>query len=120
MSIANQRPSIEWKWPDYGELVLSIVIIWGFGDIVSTLVASAAAGTFHLEANPLIRALLMQDPMLMIGAKATIVLVVGLLLLAMRPIVESVPAWRGWFIGINAFGGVIVLSNVTVAIAHLL
>lgn len=119
MSLTNNRVPIEWKWPDYGELVISIVIIWGFGDVVSTLVASAASGTFALEANPLIRALLVHDPMLMIGTKAAIVLIVGLVLLAMRPVVETVPAWRGWFLGINVFGGVIVVSNVTVAMIHL-
>lgn len=119
MNIEKNRIPIEWTWPEYGELVISIVIIWGFGDVISTLVASAAAGTIHLEANPLIRAMLAHDPMVMIGAKAAIVLVVGLALLAARPVVETVPAWRGWFIGINAFGAVVVLSNVTVAMVHL-
>ncbi|MFC7197195.1 hypothetical protein ACFQL4_25405 [Halosimplex aquaticum] len=77
--------------PGYVELVFSLVVVWGFGDAASTLVAAAFAGP-SLEANPWIRLLLAHDPMLMVALKAAVVLYAGVVLLECRSAVERVPA----------------------------
>jgi hypothetical protein len=48
---------LRFEKPDYAELVLAVVIVWGICDGLSTLLAAEFAGV-HMEANPLIRMLL--------------------------------------------------------------
>jgi len=104
--------------PGYVELVFSLVIVWGFGDTVSTLLAAEFAGA-HLEANPWIRLLLAHDPMLVVALKGAVVLYAGVVLLACRPVVERVPGWRAWFVGVVGLGAFVVLSNVYVSLTAL-
>jgi len=104
--------------PGYAELVFSLVIVWGFGDAASTLLAMGTAGA-HLEANPWIRLLLAHDPLLMVFLKAAVVLYAGVVLLECRPVVESVPGWRAWFVGVVGLGVAVVLGNVYVGLAAL-
>lgn len=108
--------SIRLEKPGYVELVFSIVLVWGFGDAVSTLVAATVAGP-HLEANPWIRALLTHHPLLWVVLKGAVVLYAGVVLLECRPVVEEVPLWRAWLLGIVGLGTVIVLGNVYVGLA---
>jgi hypothetical protein len=104
--------------PGYVELVFALVIIWGFGDAASTLFASGAAGP-GLEANPWIRVLLVHHPLLVVALKAAVVLYAGVVLLECRSVVESVPGWRAWFLGVVAVGATVVLTNVYVGLAAL-
>jgi hypothetical protein len=100
--------------PDYAELVLGIVFIWGTGDLLSTLVAAHFAGVGG-EANPLIRTLLLQEPLLVVALKSAVVLVVGLVLLRFQSVVERVPRWRLWLAAIIGLGTGIVAMNLAVA-----
>jgi hypothetical protein len=102
--------------PGYVELVFSTVIVWGFADAVSTLFAATFAGP-HLEANPWIRLLLAQHPILVVLLKAAVVLYVGVVLLECRSLVERVPLWRAWLLGIVGLGAAVVLTNVYVGLA---
>ena len=104
--------------PGYVELVFSLVIVWGFGDAVSTLVATGAAGP-GLEVNPWIRLLLVHHPLLMVALKAVVVLYAGIVLLECRHVVESVPGWRAWFLGVVGLGTAVVLTNVYIGLAAL-
>ncbi|MFB6151278.1 MAG: DUF5658 family protein [Haloarculaceae archaeon] len=110
--------TIRFEPPGYVELVFSTVILWGFADAGSTLVAVRSVGPGG-EANPWIRVLLTHHPMLMVALKAAVVLYVGVVLLECRPVVERVPYWRGWFLGILALGVWIVLTNLYVGLSVL-
>ena len=101
--------------PSYVELVFSIVLVWGFGDAVSTLFAAHYAGAHH-EANPWIRLLLEHSPLLLLALKMAVVLYVGIVLLECRSVVERVPLWRGWLTAIAAAGSAVVLLNVYVGL----
>jgi hypothetical protein len=103
------------EWPGYVELVFSLVIVWGFGDAVSTLFAAEMAGV-HIEANPWIRLLLVHDPLLVIALKAAVVLYTGVVLLECRHFVERVPWWRAWLTGIVAVGTGIVMMNLYIGL----
>ena len=103
------------EMPGYVELVVSLVVIWGFGDAASTLVAAAFAGP-SLEANPWIRLLLTQEPLLVVALKAAVVLYAGVVLLECRSVVERVPGWRAWFLGVIGLGTLVVLGNVYVGL----
>jgi len=103
------------EMPGYVELVVSLVIIWGFGDAASTLVAAAFAGP-SVEANPWIRLLLTQEPLLVVALKAAVVLYAGVILLECRSVVERVPGWRAWFLGVIGLGTLVVLGNVYVGL----
>jgi hypothetical protein len=103
------------EMPGYVELVVSLVIVWGFGDAASTLVAAAFAGP-SLEANPWIRLLLIQEPLLVVALKAAVVLYAGVVLLECRSVVERVPGWRAWFLGVIGLGTLVVLGNVYVGL----
>ena len=102
--------------PGYVELVFSLVIVWGFGDAVSTLLAAEFAGV-HLEANPWIRQLLIHHPLSVVVLKAAVVLYAGIVLLECRHLVEQVPWWRTWLLGVVGCGAVVVLLNVYVGLA---
>lgn len=116
VSDALDLSEIRLEAPGYVELVFSLVVVWGFGDAVSTLVAATFAGP-SLEANPWIRLLLVHDPMLMVALKAAVVLYAGVVLLECRSVVERVPGWRAWFLGVIALGTAVVLTNVYVGLA---
>jgi len=102
--------------PSYVELVFSLVIVWGFGDAVSTIFAAQHAGAAG-ELNPWMRALLVYEPLLVVLVKMAVVLYVGVVLLECRDIVETVPWWRGWLLAIVATGAIVVLSNTYVGLA---
>jgi hypothetical protein len=110
--------AVRLELPGYVELVFSLVIIWGFGDAVSTLVAVGTAGA-QFEANPWIRVLLAHDPLLLITLKAAVVLYAGVVLLECRSVVESVPGWRAWFVGLVGLGVAVVLGNLYVGLSAL-
>ena len=110
--------TIRLEKPDYVELVFALVLVWGFGDAASTLFASGAAGP-GLEANPWIRLLLVHHPLLVVVLKAAVVLYAGVVLLECRSVVESVPGWRVWFLGVVGVGAAVVLSNVYVGLVAL-
>jgi len=116
ISDALDLTAIRLEKPSYVELVLSVVVIWGFGDAVSTFVAAAHAGP-TLEANPWIRVLLTHEPLLVVALKAAVVLYAGVVLLECRSVVESVPGWRVWFLGIIGAGVAVVLTNLYVGLA---
>jgi len=116
LSDALDLSAVRLEKPSYVELVLSLVIIWGFGDAVSTFVATAHAGV-AMEANPWIRLLLTHEPLLVVVVKAAVVLYAGVVLLECREIVESVPGWRVWFLGIIGVGTAVVLTNLYVGFA---
>lgn len=101
--------------PGYVELVFSLVLVWGFGDALSTLFAARFAGP-GLEANPWIRVLLTHEPLGVIALKMAVVLYVGIVLLECRSVVERVPWWRGWLLALVATGSVVVLANVYVGL----
>lgn len=107
--------SIRLQRPGYVELVFSLVLVWGFGDALSTLFAARFAGP-GLEANPWIRTLLIHEPLLVIALKMAVVLYVGVVLLECRPVVERVPLWRAWFLSVVAIGAVVVLGNTYVGL----
>lgn len=100
--------------PSYVELVFALVIIWGFGDSLSTVLASEFSGPEFVEINPLLRAMLAFDPLVVIVVKGAVVLYVGLTLLACREVVKTVPGWQIWFLGVIGVGTVIVLQNLAV------
>lgn len=104
--------------PGYVELVLSLVVVWGFGDAVSTIVAAASVGP-HLEGNPWIRILLVHEPLLVVLLKGAVVLYAGVVLLECRAAVERVPGWRLWFLAVIAAGAAVALSNVYVGLTAL-
>lgn len=100
--------------PSYVQLVFALVLVWGFGDLLSTLVAATVVGV-GAEANPLVRTLLATEPLLLVALKMTVALYVGIVLLACRSLVERVPLWRPWLAGVVGVGTFVVLSNFSVA-----
>lgn len=111
----RELAEIRLEMPGYVELVFSIVIVWGFGDALSTLFAARFAGT-GLEANPWIRALLSHEPLAVVALKMAVVLYVGIVLLECRSVVERVPWWRSWLLGIVAVGVAVVMANTYVGL----
>jgi hypothetical protein len=101
--------------PGYVELVFAIVLMWGFGDAVSTLFAAELAG-HHLESNPWIRVLLGEAPYIALALKFAVGLYVGVVLLECRSFVEQVPLWRIWLFSLAAVGAVIVLNNLVIGL----
>lgn len=104
--------------PGYVELVFVVVLVWGFGDAVSTLLAADAVG-FHHEQNPWLRLLLSIEPLLVPLVKGAVVLVVGVVLLECRDVIESVPHWRVWFATVILAGTLVIAGNVYVALSTL-
>lgn len=113
---AADRFKFELSKPSYVELVFSLVLIWGFGDALSTVFAAKHVG-IGAEQNPWIRELLAIEPLLVILVKMAVVLYVGIVLLECRDIVETVPWWRGWLLGVVALGTAVVLNNTYVGLA---
>jgi len=100
--------------PAYAELVLAVVFVWGTGDLLSTLLAVHFVGVGG-EANPLIRTLLAQAPLLAVALKSAVALLVGLVLLRFQSVVQSVPGWRLCLAAIIGLGTGIVAMNLAVA-----
>lgn len=76
---------VERSLPDYVEFVYALVLVWGFGDVVSTYVAVSAVGGVAMEANPWMRLLLATEPLLVLAVKAAVVvnnLAIGIAALA--------------------------------------
>jgi hypothetical protein len=113
-------PSVRAEPTSYYELVAAVVVVWGFGDAVSTLVALVVTGQPAFEVNPFIRVLLLYDPYLLIALKAVVVLVVGLALVEYREIIEATPYWRPWLYGTLGLGLFIVAGNLYVGLSPLL
>lgn len=105
--------------PRYVDLVAALVVVWGVGDVASTLFAWASTGSAGMEGNPLIRTILVHEPLLLLVVKAAVVLVVGGTLLRYREFVTSVPLWRAWLVSVLALGTTIVLTNVYVGVLAL-
>ena len=102
--------------PDYVELVFAIVLVWGTGDLLSTFAALYFAGV-RAEANPLVRALLAHDPLLIVALKGGVMLVVGLPLFRYQSAVERLPRWRLLLGGLLGVGAGVVSINLYVALA---
>ncbi|WP_246986653.1 DUF5658 family protein [Halorientalis marina] len=113
-------PTFSVSPPSYTDLVAALVFVWGVGDAVSTLVALALTRDLSLEANPLVRALLAQTPLLLLVMKAAVALVVGVALLRWRDPIQSVPLWRPWMVGVLGLGTAIVVSNLYVGLVAVL
>lgn len=109
----------EMSFPSYVELVFGVVLVWGFGDALSTLLALSSTGTAALETNPLMRPVLAYDPLALVAVKGAVALVVGLALLRYRSAVRGVPGWRAWLSGVLALGIVVAAVNVAVAVLAL-
>jgi hypothetical protein len=104
--------------PGYVDLVFAVVLVWGFGDAVSTLLAAEAVGFRH-EQNPWLRLLLSIEPLLVPLVKGAVVLLVGVVLLECRDLIESVPLWRAWFAAVIVAGTLVIAGNVYVALSTL-
>ena len=105
--------SLRFEKPDYTELVVAVVIVWGVCDGLSTLLAASFAGP-HLEANPLIRALL-PTPSLALGVTLRGALAAGGLALAGERYIRTGPGWRIWFAGLIGTGLAVTILNLLVA-----
>lgn len=105
--------------PGYVGFVYALVLVWGLGDVLSTFFAVAVTGSLDGEVNPWLRALLAHEPLLVVALKAAVVLYAGVVLLECRPIVERVPWWRAWFVGIVGLGWLVVLNNTVVGFVAL-
>jgi hypothetical protein len=115
--VSLSRPRID--LPGYVELVYALVLVWGAGDVLSTYAAVSASGGAGMEANPWIALLLHTEPVLVAVLKGAVVLYAGVVLLACRPVVERVPGWRAWFLGIVGAGWFVVVTNLAVAFVAL-
>jgi hypothetical protein len=101
--------------PEYIELVLAVVVVWGFCDGLSTLLAAEFAGR-HMEANPLIR-MLLDTPALAFAVKLGGAVAAGALALAGERFIKTVPGWRVWFAGLIGVGIAVTTLNLLVAFA---
>jgi hypothetical protein len=101
--------------PDYAELVLAVVVVWGVCDGVSMVLAAEVAGAQY-EANPLMRTLL-PTPMLALAVKLAGALLAGALALAGERFITTVPGWRVWFAGLIGVGLAVTALNLLVAFA---
>jgi hypothetical protein len=114
-SARSRWRSLDLSPPGYAQWVYALVLVWGTGDALSTLLAAATAGP-GMEANPWMRLLLEHEPLLLPVVKGAIVLYAGVVLLACRPLVRRVPGWRLWFGGVVAAGLVVTATNLAVGI----
>jgi len=112
-AIDRERP-FRWRVSEYVALVYGVVLVWGLGDVLSTYFAYAAAGGGGMELNPWIALLLSHHPLLVLAVKAAAVLYVGVVLLETRPVVERVPGWRLWLVGLVLAGVLVVVNNLAV------
>ncbi|MFD1587716.1 DUF5658 family protein [Halorientalis brevis] len=103
----------------YAELVFAQMFVWGIGDAVSTLLAFSLTGDLSLEANPIVRAVLLHDPLLLLVFKGAVAAVVGITLIECRDVVMRVPLWRSWMFVVLGLGSAVVASNFYVGFAML-
>lgn len=113
--LSRMAEAVRLQKPSYVELVFSLVLVWGFGDALSTLFAARFAG-HHLESNPLVRFLLAHEPLLVLAMKMGVALLVAVVLLEYRDLVEAVPLWRGWMLALVGAGALVILNNVYVGL----
>lgn len=118
MSTANPPRRFR-RLPEYPAFVYALVLVWGLGDVVSTFFAVSVTGSTANELNPLVRAMLEVEPLLLLALKAGVVLYAGVVLLECRDIVERVPGWRAWFASVVGAGTLVVLNNTAVGLAAL-
>lgn len=102
---------------EYAVLVYALVLVWGFGDVVSTFLAARVTGAAGRELNPLVASMLAAEPLLVLALKAGVVLLAGTLLLTCRDVVVEVPGWRAWFGAVILAGSLVVANNTAVALA---
>jgi hypothetical protein len=105
---------IETGDPEYVELVIAVVLVWGITDTASTLTAASFVGG-HLESNPIVRGLLV-DPVGLLTVKLGATLAVGVLALAGERFIRTLPWWRGWLATLVGVGVGVTLLNVAVAL----
>lgn len=105
---------------EYVGLVYALVLVWGLGDVLSTYFAYATIGTPMAESNPWIAVLLAYHPVSVVIVKAAVVLYAGVVLLACKRIVKTVPGWRFWLSAVVVLGVLVVLNNLTVGLIALL
>ena len=101
--------------PQYVELVVAVVLVWGVADTLSTLTAASFVGG-HLESNPLVRGLL-GDPVSLFVVKLGVSVAVGMLALAGERFIRTLPWWRGWLATLVGLGVGVTLLNVAVALS---
>lgn len=101
--------------PPYRGLVYALVLVWGFGDVLTTFFAASATGSIAMEANPWVRVLFAADPLYVLALKAAVVLYAGVVLLECRDVVERVPGWQGWFVCVLGVGVLVSANNLAVA-----
>lgn len=106
---------LRFESPDYAELVLAVVIVWGVCDGLSMVLAAEFAGR-RLEANPIMRALLATPP-LAIAVKLGGAVAAGALALAGERFIRTVPGWRVWFACLIGAGIGVTALNLLVAFA---
>ena len=104
-------------FPTYRQFVAGLVLVWGFGDVVSTYVAAAATGSVAMEANPVVRTMLAIDPLLLVVLKGAVVVVVAVALLEGRTVVERVPGHRAWFVTCLGLGVLVTANNLAIGLA---
>jgi hypothetical protein len=121
----TQQQTVDWRRllparpTEYVALVYALVLVWGLGDVLSTYFAYAAVGTASAESNPWIEFLLTAHPLALLAVKAAVVLYAGVVLLACRDIVKSVPGWRFWLSAVVVGGVFVVVNNLLVGLAAL-
>jgi hypothetical protein len=117
MSVRDVRlPTFRMAVPSYTWFVAALVLVWGVGDAASTLFALQVTGSVQLEANPLVRMLLTENPLWLPVLKTGVVAIAGGVLLRFRAYIETVPGWRLWFVSILALGSTIVVTNLYVGV----
>jgi len=117
-SVYQQLSSHDVSPPSYVQYVYALVLVWGLGDTLSTYLAAAVVGP-GMEVNPWMRILLATEPLLVVAVKAAVVLYAAVVLLECRSVVERVPGWQLWFVGVLVLGWVAVLNNLAISIAVL-
>lgn len=100
---------------EYAELVLGVVIVWGFADTASTLTAARFVGAHH-ELNPLVQSLI-ADPVSLLAVKLAAVFVVASLALVGERFVRTVPWWRTYLAALIGVGVGVTAVNTLVAFA---
>lgn len=93
-----------------------MILVWGVGDGVSTVVASRAVGP-SLEANPLMALALHVSPAFAFSVNLAAVILAAVLFHAGFQHIQVVPYWRVWAAVVLAIGVLTVAVNGVVALS---